>query len=269
MQIKGTEQKIKKIVLCGMLVSFFLPSFMYAQESFSGREIMTLADERPDGDDRHSILKMTLVNKRGRKRVRELESFSKDYGKDKKSVMIFRAPADVKGTSFLSWDYDDPQKEDDKWLYLPALRKVRRISGSSKNEYFMGSDFTYDDMGDRNIDEDTHTLLGEEVVDGHTCWKVESVPVDSEDMYTRKIFWVDQQSHLVLKGEYYDKDGLLKNYRVLAFDQQDGIWVVLHSEMDNISRNHKTFMETSSVRYDTGLKDQLFKVSTIQRGRIP
>ncbi|PIE63725.1 MAG: outer membrane lipoprotein-sorting protein, partial [Desulfobacterales bacterium] len=81
--------------------------------------------------------------------------------------------------------------------------------------------------------------------------------------------WIDQQSHLALKGEYYDKDGLLKNYRVLAFDQQDGIWVVLHSEMDNISRNHKTFMETSSIQYDTGLKDQLFKVSTIQRGRIP
>ncbi|PIE64261.1 MAG: outer membrane lipoprotein-sorting protein [Desulfobacterales bacterium] len=252
-----------------MLLSFLLPSFVYSQETLSGKEIMTLVDERPDGDDRHSVMKMTLVNKRGRERVRELESFSKDYGKDRKSVMVFKAPADVKGTAFLSWDYDDPQKDDDKWLYMPALRKVRRISGTSRNEYFMGSDFTYDDMGDRNVDEDTHTLLGEEVIDGHTCWKIESIPVDAEDMYTRKIYWVDQQSHLVLKGDYYDKDGLLKHYRVLAFAQQDGIWVALRSEMDNVSRNHKTFMETSSIRFDTGLKDRLFKVSTIQRGRIP
>ncbi len=266
---KVTGQGATKPFICLFLISFSLFPLVHAEEAPTGREIMNLVDERPDGDDRHSIMKMTLVNKRGRERVRELESFSKDYGKDKKAVMVFKAPADVKGTAFLSWDYDDPQREDDKWLYMPALRKVRRISGASRNEYFMGSDFTYDDMGDRNIDEDTHTLLGEEVVDGHKCWKVESIPVDPEDMYTRKIFWVDQKSHLVLKGEYYDKDGLVKNYRVLTFDQQDGIWVVLKSEMDNVSRNHKTLMETSSIRYNTGIKDQVFKVSSLQRGRIP
>ncbi len=269
MQMQKTERNFKNIFLSALLLSFLFPSIIYAQEALSGKEIMTLVDERADGDDRHSIMKMTLVNKRGRKRVRELESFSKDYGKDKKMVMIFRTPADVKGTAFLSWSYDDPQKEDDKWLYMPALRKVRRISGASRNEYFMGSDFTYDDMGDRNVEEDTHTLLGEEVIDDHNCWKIESIPVDPEDMYTRKIYWIDKQSHLVLKAEYYDKDGLLKNYRVISFSQQDGIWTVLKSEMDNISRNHKTYINTSSIHYDTGLKDQLFKVSTIQRGRIP
>ncbi|PIE70695.1 MAG: outer membrane lipoprotein-sorting protein [Deltaproteobacteria bacterium] len=268
MTISATGQDYGKRVLCTVLLVFFLPAFVSADAAPTGREIMTWVDDRPDGDDRHAIMKMTLINKRGRQRVRELESFSKDEGRDRKSVMVFKSPADVKGTAFLSWNYDDPQKEDDKWLYMPALRKVRRISGASRNEYFMGSDFTYDDMGDRNVDEDTHTLLGEAVIDGHNCWKVASVPVDPEDMYTRKIFWVDQESLLVLKGEYYDKDGLLKNYRVHAFEQQDGIWSILRSEMDNVSRNHKTLMETHSIRYNTGLKDQLFKVSTIQRGRI-
>ena len=74
--------------------------------------------------------------------------------------MVFEKPADVKGTAFLSWEYDDPKKEDDKWLYMPAMKKVRRISGASKNEYFMGSDFTYDDMGDRNVEEDTQYPAG-------------------------------------------------------------------------------------------------------------
>jgi outer membrane lipoprotein-sorting protein len=234
----------------------------------SGQEIMTRVDDRPDGDDRRSVLTMTLINKNGRQRVREVESFSRDFGKDKKSVMVFEKPTDVKGTAFLSWEYDDPAREDDKWLYMPAMKKVRRISGSSKNEYFMGSDFTYDDMGDRNVEEDTHTLLGEETVDGHACWKIESIPVDPEDMYTRKVLWVCKAADMVIKAEYYDKDGLLKVYRGLDFRLRDGFWTLFRSEMDNVSRNHKTVMVIDSVRYDSGISDDLFRVSTIQRGII-
>ncbi len=234
----------------------------------TGRDVMVMEDERPDGDDRTSVMKMTLVNKRGSTRVREVSSYSKDYGKDKKSVMVFERPADVKGTAFLSWEYDDPSKEDDKWLYMPAMKKVRRISGASKNEYFMGSDFTYDDMGDRHVDEDTHTMLGEEAVGEHVCWKIESVPVDPDDMYTRKVLWISKTAHMVLKAEYYDKDGLLKVYRVLDFGREGGFWTVRHSEMENIIRDHKTVMEFDSMQYDTGLQDRLFKVSSIQRGRI-
>jgi hypothetical protein len=151
---------------------------------------------------------------------------------------------------------------------MPALKKVRRISGTSKNEYFMGTDFTYDDMGDRNIDEDKHALLGEENIEGRKCWKIESIPIDPKDMYTRKILWICQKSHLKIKIEFYDKDGLLKIYRMISASEQDGFWTVFRSEMDNVSRNHKTIMETSTMRYNTGIRDSLFRVSTIQRGKI-
>ncbi|MBF0587247.1 outer membrane lipoprotein-sorting protein [Prosthecochloris sp. N3] len=234
----------------------------------TGRQVMEMEDDRPDGDDRTSVLTMTLVNKRGSERVREVSSCSKDYGKDRKSVMVFRSPADVKGTAFLSWEYDDPSREDDKWLYMPAMKKVRRISGSSKNEYFMGSDFTYDDMGDRNVDEDAHALLGEEEIAGHTCWKVESVPLGPDDMYTRKVIWISKEARMALKAEYYDKDGLLKVYRVLDFAKVGGFWTVRRSEMENVVRKHKTLMEFSDMRYNTGLEDVFFKVSSIQRGRV-
>ena len=234
----------------------------------TGRDIMVMEDERLDGDDRKTLMKMTLINKRGRKRVREVENFSKDYGKDKKSVMVFKKPADIRGTAFLSWEYDDPAREDDKWLYMPAMKKVRRISGASKNEYFMGTDFTYDDMGDRNVDEDTYTLLGRESLKGHDCWKIESIPVDPEDMYTRKLLWVSKAANMVVQAEYYDKDGLLKVYKALDFKKQDDFWTLFRSEMDNISLKHKTIMEMASVQYNIGIKDHLFKVSTIQRGRI-
>jgi hypothetical protein len=229
---------------------------------------MSRVDDRPDGNDRKSVLTMTLINKSGRKRIREVESFSKDFGKDSKSVMLFKKPADVSGTVFLTWEYDDPTREDDKWLYMPAMKKVRRISGASKNEYFMGSDFTYDDMGDRNVEEDTHTLLGEENVGGHDCWKIESIPVNPEDIYTRKLLWVCKAADMVIKAEYYDKDGLLKIYKALDFRKQDGLWTLFRSEMDNVSRHHKTVMTVDAVQYDSGIRDHLFRVSTIQRGAI-
>ncbi len=262
-------EKIHRVLLVSAVLLFSGQGALLAEtDRMTGRNVMVMEDERPDGDDRTSVMRMTLINKRGSKRVREISSYSKDYGKDKKSVMVFERPADVKGTAFLSWEYDDPSKEDDKWLYMPAMKKVRRISGASKNEYFMGSDFTYDDMGDRHVDEDNHTLQGEEEVDGHLCWRVESVPLDPDDMYIRKIVWVSKIAHMVLKAEYYDKDGLLKIYRVIDFDREDGFWSVRHSEMENVVRNHKTVMEFSAMQYDTGLGDKLFKVSSIQRGRI-
>jgi hypothetical protein len=182
---------------------------------------MVLVDDRPDGEDKRSIMKMIFINKRGSQRIREVESFSKDYGKNKKSVMVFKEPADVKGTAFLSWDYDGPKKEDDKWLYLPALKKVRRISGTSKSEYFMGTDFAYDDMGDRHIDEDKHALLEEQGMDGQKCWKIESIPINKKDMYTRKNLWIGQESLLKIKAEFCDKDGLIKTYRMLSVGEQD------------------------------------------------
>jgi len=228
-----------------------------------GTDIMTLVHDRPDGDDRSSVIIMTLLNKRGSKRVREVKSYSKDFGKDKQSIMVFLEPADVRKTAYLSWEYDEPGREDDKWLYMPAMRKTRRISGASRNEYFMGTDFTYDDMGKRRVDEDTHRLLGEESVDGLDCWKVECVPVDSEDMYTRRVVWVRKDACVVIKAEYYDKDGLLKIFRVLDVRNQDGIWTVFRSEMENVVREHRTVMETTTIAYDTGLEDSLFRVATI------
>lgn len=253
---------IAAICLCAV------PLHAAGLEHPSGKKIMTLVHDRADGDDRTSTVTMTLINKGGRKRVREMESFSRDYGKDRKSVMVFKEPADVRGTAFLSWDYDDVKRDDDKWLYLPAMKKVRRISGASKNEFFMGSDYTYDDMGKRCVDKDRHRLLGEERAMGHDCWKVESIPVDADDLYRKKIVWVSKSALMVVQAEYFDKDGLVKVFKAQDIRKQGGFWTLFRSEMDNVSRNHKTVMETRSLRYDTGVRDGLFTVSAIQRGAV-
>ncbi len=133
-------------------------------QSLSGKQIIEKVYNRSGGDDQTSDLTMTLINKSGDQRVRKIKHFTKDLGDLEKSIMFFLSPADVKNTSFMNWTYDSDQG-DDQWIYLPALKKTKRISSDSKSDYFMGSDFTYDDLGDRKLDDDTHNLIGEEIID--------------------------------------------------------------------------------------------------------
>jgi hypothetical protein len=263
----------KAIILLNLALLLATSSYIelvYAQSAkLTGRDIALKVHDRPDGDDQRGVMHMTLINRRGKTRQRTILSFSKEYGKDSKSLMFFQSPADVKGTAFLQYEYDDPSKEDDRWLYLPALKKVRRISGSSKNDYFMGTDFTYDDMGDRSVDEDHHKLLREEEVDSLTCWVLESTPKDKDYMYSRTVRWIRQDALVPIKVEFYDRQGnLLKVLTITDIRKQDGFWTMFKMEMDNLQEKHKTILKIKEMFYNTGLKDSLFRVSTLERGRI-
>ncbi|MCD4812349.1 outer membrane lipoprotein-sorting protein [bacterium] len=264
---------MKRIIfLTGVIAVIVVGGQMvYAAENsvLTGRDIAIAVDNRPDGDERKNNLTMTLVNKRGRKRIREIISYSKEYGRDSKSIMVFKAPADVKGTGFLQFDYDDPKKDDDKWLYMPALRKTRRISGAGKNDYFMGSDFTYDDMGNRNIDEDIFQLLKEEEREGNKCWVLQAVSKDKDYMYSKKISWINKDNLMPIYVEYYGRQGrLLKTLHILEIKQVDGFWTIMKMKMENKVRKHSTILEFSDVQYNQDLKDSLFRINTLERGRI-
>ena len=239
------------------------------ENKLTGREVAILVDQRPDGDDRSSELTFTLINKQGKRRIRKVKSYQKDIASDTKSLMCFLSPADVKNTIFLQHEYDDPCKEDDKWLYLPALKKARRIAGSSKNDYFMGTDFTYDDMGDRNVDEDEHSLLQDETIDGHCCWVKESKPKDRNYMYSKVISWIRKDIYIPIKIDFYDRHGeLLKSMVLSDFRNTDGFWKAFKLEMENFQQKHKTIIEYQNVKYNSNLEDNLFEVSSIERGRI-
>lgn len=258
------------LYLTAIAFIFSFSASVFAQaEKLNGRDIAVKVDDRPDGNDRQSTLEMTLINKRGKKRVRVITAYYKDYGKDSKAIMFFQSPSDVKGTGFLQFEYDDPGKDDDRWLYLPALKRVRRISGSTKNEYFMGSDFTYDDLGDRSVDEDEHTLLREEELDGQKCWVVESVSKDKNYMYSKVIRWIRQDALMDIKIEFYDRHGaLMKVLTVGDIKLQDGFWTAFSMEMDNLQDEHKTLLKFTDVKYNSDLSDSIFRVSTLERGRI-
>jgi hypothetical protein len=236
----------------------------------TGRDIMLKADERPDGDSRKSTMKMELINKRGSKRERTMLSYSKDFGKDKKTLMFFQEPADVKGTGFLTWDYNEEDKTDDRWLYLPAMKKTRRISGTSaKKEYFMGSDFTYDDMGNRDVDADIHKIIGEETLNGQSCWVIESTPKEKDVMYSKKTGWIRKDNYMAVKVEYYDLQGkLLKVLEVNDIKKVDGYWAAGEMSMTNLQRDHKTIIRMESMAYDINVDDNVFTVNSLEKGYI-
>jgi hypothetical protein len=234
----------------------------------TGRDIVQRVKDRPDGNTRYAEMQLTLVKKNGDKRERKMVSWAMDEGKDTKKIMFFTYPGDVKGTGFLTWDYDQAGKEDDKWLYLPAMKKTRRISGSSsKTDYFMGTDFTYDDMGGRNVDDDTHKLLREETRDGHKCWVVESVPKDAREIYSRKLTWIRQDCDTAVYVEFYDKlDKLHRVMTVQDVQKVQGFWTVMKMEMKNVQNGHSTQIVVTGPKYDVQVDKSLFTVAKLEKG---
>jgi outer membrane lipoprotein-sorting protein len=233
----------------------------------NGLEIIEMVYFRPTGNDMESEMTMTLVNSRGNRRVRTIKQFARDYGTEEKTVMFFLSPADVRNTSFMNWSYDQEGKEDDQWIYLPALQRIKRISGDSRGDYFMGSDFTYDDLGDRHPADDRHLLLREEKITDETVYVIQSVPRDEEHMYSKTISWVIKDKWIGLKKEFYDGDGeLLKILSVKQTENIGGYWVLTSIEMHNVQKDHVTLIELKDVRIDLGVPDTVFTERMMKRG---
>ena len=258
----------KTQIITGLFAIFFALGFgtTISGQNLTGKEIIDKVYNRPTGEDQTSNLAMTLVNTNGDQRVREIKQYLKDMGDVEKKIMFFLSPADVKNTSFMSWSYDSDQS-DDQWIYLPALKKTKRISSDSKSDYFMGSDFTYDDLGDRKLEDDKHKLLREETLDGKECYVVESVPKDEDYMYSKTLVWVNKSNFIGVKKEFYDEDEeLLKILSIKEIKEVSGIWVITNSEMKNIQKNHRTTITLKNVQINTGISDSQFSERIMMRG---
>ncbi len=237
-----------------------------ASAQLTGTQIIDKVYNRASGDDQNALLTMTLTNRSGQTRVRKIQQFSKDMGDVEKSIMFFESPADVKNTSFMNWAYDG-DKADDQWIYLPALKKVKRISSDSKSDYFMGSDFTYDDLGDRKLNADNHILLREETINGKDCYVVESRSKDENYMYLKTITWIDKATFIGVQKEFYDEDDeLLKTLTINKVEKIAGFYVITNSEMKNVQKNHSTTIILSSVKINSGISASMFSERMMMRG---
>lgn len=231
----------------------------------TGREIADKVYNRSVPANGESDMKMTLINAKGKERQRFLHQYFKDYGDIEKSTMFFKSPADVKNTSFMNYSYDD-DRDDDQWLYLPALKKVKRISGGSKDDYFMGSDFTYEDMEKRNPNKDAHKLLKTETLEGETCYVVESTPKE-EGQYSKRVAWVIKDKWIPLKIEFYDEDeDLLKVLSITKYEELQGYWIITTQLMENVQREHKTVIGLTNIKIENGIGDAYFTQRAMAKG---
>jgi outer membrane lipoprotein-sorting protein len=261
-------------VLCVSLLGLcFLASLAHGQTP-TGLEIMTWVDERDDGDNGVTDMQMILIDKNDKQRIREIRSFSKDFGEDDYSIMFFLSPADVKDVGFLSYDYDDSDKDDDQWLYLPALGKVKRIASADKSGSFMGSDFSYSDMSSRELENYDYKLLQETDVDGVPVWVVESIPKTEEEIdetgYTKSVVFVRKDNNVMIRAKNWVKKGKrLKFFDVKKLEQIDGIWVPTELTMTTKKGKatiHKTVIKMSNVRFNQNLSDDLFTTRQLEKG---
>lgn len=250
-----------------LLVGLLSARLLLAQGTPSALQIIENVYRRPTPRDQQAELQMSLINSRGEERTRQIQQYLKTYSDMDKKIMFFKSPADVRNTTFMNWSYDDESRDDDQWIYLPALQKVKRISSDSKSDYFMGSDFTYDDLGERHPAEDTHRIIAEETINGEECFVVESIPVDEDYMYSRTVTWVIKDKWISLKKEFYDEDEeLLKILTVREYQNISGYWIVLNTEMHNVQKDHLTRIKLSNLVIDSGISDTQFTERMMRRG---
>jgi hypothetical protein len=259
-----------------LIVLSFAVSFSFADDK-QAREIMEKVDARDDGDNQISDMEMILIDKRGKERIRKIHTFSKDKGKDTLRLMFFLHPADVKDTAFLTFDFDNPDKDDDQWLYLPALRKTKRIASTDKSGSFMGSDLTYSDMTSRNLEDYDFTFYEkgkEKEVNGIKTWVIWSVPrskdIIEETGYEKSLLFVRQDNFFVIRALQWVRDGGYKKYMdIKKLELIDGIWVATEMHIKKKKGEntvHKTILNFSKVKFNQGLEFDLFSVRRMEKG---
>ncbi len=237
-------------------------------------EIVNKVDTRDDGDNGIGTMKMILIDKNNNKRVRDMKKFSKDFGEDTYSAIFFLSPSDIKNTAFLTYDYDDATKDDDQWLYLPALKKSKRIASNDKSASFMGSDFSYSDMTKRDISEYSYTLAKESKVGEYKVWIIESTPKTQKTIdetgYSKSYMFVRQDNFVVIRALHFTTDGDKKKYMdVKKLELIDGIWVATEIEMKTKKGKqtlHTTILEFNDVKFNQELNESFFTVRQIEKG---
>lgn len=247
--------------LCLILLSASISGF--ADER--GRTIMEKVSEAQKSKSIKSRWKMILIDKKGRKRVRELITYAKEEDNLTKSITKFVKPEDVKNTGFLQME--KKKGESVQYLYIPALKKVRRIPEGERSGRFMGSDFTYEDMESRDIDKDQHTFLREEKLEGMETYVIESKPKNIESsQYSKVISWIRKDIYLPLKIEFYNKRGEhFKTLTVKKFDLIDGQWLATDTVVEDYKRKHKTEMIMLNVELNKKINDSIFSIRMLRK----
>ncbi|MFV0505939.1 MAG: outer membrane lipoprotein-sorting protein [Bacteroidales bacterium] len=242
-------------------------------QQLTGLQIMKENDKQFDFKTEVSDMTMELINSSNKKRSRTVERFSmKDDAGLLSTLIKFLQPADVKGSGFLS--VENSKDDETRYLYLPALRKSRRISTGEDSDSFMGSDFTYEDIDEMVMEDYSFKLIGSETVNGIDCHKVEAVPSNEERKkisgYSKSIYYVSKDNFIVNKVDFYDKHGelfkILKGTNIKAVPGTTNFYRAYTLTMENLKTKHKTILSYSNIQINTDVDEEMFSVRMLERG---
>jgi outer membrane lipoprotein-sorting protein len=225
------------------------------------------------GADMKADVVMELIAQGGGKRTRVMTILRRNEteGGNQKYFIYFHKPGDVRRMTFMVWKY--PTKEDDRWIFVPAVDLIKRIAADDKRSSFVGSDFTYEDVSGRDVASDTHSLLRSEKLAERDCYVIESIPKEPTE-YTKRLTWIDKKNFLPLKEEYYDAQNEL--YRIFTAAKIEDIKsgegtaenvfpTVMRRTMKNLKTGHRTEVFYKSVSYNLGLEDKDFSERHMRR----
>lgn len=252
----------------------------------SADEVARRVQDRDTGRDSRSAMRMKLFDRHGRARERALtlmslrgrEAGTQSAAPDGDRLLIrFSYPNDIRGTSFLVWEH--PDAEDERFLYLPSLGRVRRIAGTETQESFVGSDFTYEDFGGREFDDYTYAFAGAAGSQAswtpsgggapRAAWRLESRRRDASAQFPRVVSLVLKESAIVVQADIYNRrNEKQKVYSVRRIDQIEGIWTVMDAEMTNALEKSRTELVVEQADYNVGLKESDFSRRELERGAV-
>ena len=250
----------------GIVLPFLIPSqakgepdqFTQTNVELTGKELAQRVYDRDIGDDSCAHSVMGLISRSGKKRIRHFIAYQKDDGKLFRQLIRFTSPADIEGTGFLSFERENEATE--QFLYLPALRRTRRIVSSQKDHRFVNTDFTYEDMERRRVEDYPHIISGEEKKQGRDCRILESRPkAKVQSQYSLVKSWIAKDIYVPLFVEYYSKkEKPIKQYNVAKLEKIQGIWTEIEVVMIDLNRKHRTLIKVKDIKYNSNLTDDSF-----------
>ena len=250
------------------LIVFLLPAALCIGQE-SALSIVEKSRNRINADTISTRSKMIVTAKNGSISERTIDQYSKkDSRGNNRSVIVFQDPASVRGSRFLTME--NPGKDNDQWIFLPSLGKVRRIAASEGSGSFMGTDFSYDDISsaDRNADLDNHVILREEKYNEKECYVIESIPRDSGYQYSKMILWIDKLNFVTHKIELYDRRGnLVKLLEIVELRDVQGRLAPWVTKLSTIAAGTSTSLNVGILKYDDPIPEGVFTVNFLETGR--
>jgi outer membrane lipoprotein-sorting protein len=243
-----------------------------AKKTDDPRAIMDKALQNMRLPGAEMISTLNIYNKKGQQRVRKMATVSKRFdGGTEKRLARFVAPADVKGTGLLTFDHD--AKDDDMWLFLPAMRKTRRIVSSERAKSFMGSEFTYADMTPPPLDDFTYALQKTVPIDGVPCWVIEMKPktedIADDNGFSKRVVWIGQKDHVMRQVHYFDLDGelhrVMSSKDVKEIDPANKLWRPMHMIIENKQNGRRSELVIEKLQLRADIPDDYFTTRYLER----